>query len=308
MFVEPREKEGMGLGSLFVPYWRGASKKVAGTDLETALDALLAAARTAWPALKISNEVFLRHVAERMSPEDGAAAALRALHGSDLFLTCGCAHGDSPSIAALEQQFLVPIANHVTRSGGNHLPQADVLQELRTRLLVAPVGGAARIASYNGRGPLAGWIRVAAARLAVDMLRAQKPDSVRRDDYVDIVAPIDDPELGFVKKRYRREFTDAFRETLAALSVRDANVLRLHYLEGVSARSIGAIYGVTPRSVQQWIAGARRTILRRTRRLLADRLRLSSGQLDALMSLVQSQLDLSLHKFLRKPDEESPEK
>jgi RNA polymerase sigma-70 factor (ECF subfamily) len=269
------------------------------------LAALIATARTAWPTLKIGTDTFLRHVAERAPVADDPAAVLRALSGSDLFLACGCVAGDPAFIAALEQQFLVPIANHVTRSGVSDLATADVLQELRTRLLVAPAGGVARIASYNGRGPLAGWIRVAAARVAVDMLRALKPDSVRRDDYFEIIAPVDDPELGFVKKRYRREFTDAFRETLAALSVRDANVLRLHYLEAVSAKSIGAIYGVTPRSVQQWIAGARRTILRRTRRLLADRLRLSSAQLDALMDLVQSQLDLSLHKFLGKAEEKA---
>ena len=292
----------MALASLFVPHWRGASSKAVGPELEAVLEALVSAARSAWPGLKVSNEVFLRYLADRVQSDDDGVTTLRALHGSDLFLTCGCAHKDTASIAALEQQFLAPIADHVTRCGGNHLAKADVLQELRTRLLVAPAGGSARIASYNGKGPLAAWIRVAAARLAVDMLRAQKPDSVRRDDYLDIVAPIDDPELGFVKKRYRKEFTDAFRETLAALSVRDANVLRLHYLEAVSARSIGAMYGVTPRSVQQWIAGARRTILRRTRRRLADRLRLSSAQLDALMDLVQSQLDLSLHTFLRKPE------
>jgi RNA polymerase sigma-70 factor (ECF subfamily) len=41
----------------------------------------------------------------------------------------------------------------------------DVRQALRVRLLVE-AGGRARLADYAGRGPLRGWIGVAAARVA----------------------------------------------------------------------------------------------------------------------------------------------
>jgi RNA polymerase sigma-70 factor (ECF subfamily) len=292
----------MRLAQLFLAHLQsGPHTPPATAELEAALAALIDAGRQAWPALPVSDELFLRQLASGL-PATDLTDSLAEVHASDLFLACGCLLGDTRALAELDAHFLVQISEQLTRHEGA-VAAGDVLQELRTRVLVAREDAAPRIAGYHGRGPLMGWLRVAAARVSVDLARARRPDSVRRDDPVQLRSPSPDPELELLKRRYRHEFEEAFRATLAGLPARDANVLRLHYLEEVPTQQIGAIYGVTARSVQLWLAQARRTILLRTRRLLANRLRVSTSQLDGLMNLVQSQLDVSLHKLLEKPEQ-----
>ena len=48
----------------------------------------------------------------------------------------------------------------------------DTRQALREKLLVAAPGARPRIGEYAGRGPLQAWVRVAAVRAALDILRA----------------------------------------------------------------------------------------------------------------------------------------
>jgi len=172
-----------------------------------------------------------------------------------------------------------------------------VRQGLRVRLLVSEGGGPPRIAGYSGRGPLAGWVRMAATRLGLDLRRRERPDA-RDQDEQSIEAREDDAELQYLKTRYAAELSEALQSTLAALSARTANVLRLHYQEGMTVDAIGTMYRVSGRTVQRWLAEARRTILTETRRLLSVRLGLTDSRLDSLIGLVRSRLDISLSQYL----------
>jgi RNA polymerase sigma-70 factor (ECF subfamily) len=270
--------------------------------LEQALARLLEAARGAWPRLSISDEAFLRYVAERLVPAEPLPEQLAAIHAPDLFLACGCLQGEPAAMSAFDDRFITPLRRLAARARSPSASVDDVLQEIRARLLVARGEGAARLASYNGRGSLNAWVRVAAARLAIDLHRARSNDEGSAPADAPIRAPGDDPEIELLKQRYRPELETAFRATLAALPDRDANILRLHYLDGLTGEKIAAIYGKHPRTVKQWLAQARHTILRDTRRLLAGRLQLSASQLDAVLGLVQSQLEVSLHVLLKRPD------
>jgi len=58
------------------------------------------------------------------------------------------------------------------------------------------------------------------------------------------------------------------------------------------------MYGVSARTVEQWLTSAHRRILAETRRALADRLRLAPSELDSIMGLAQSELDLTLPSIL----------
>jgi RNA polymerase sigma-70 factor (ECF subfamily) len=269
--------------------------------LEASLSQAVAEARGIWPAIRVADDTFLRQLARGVCAEadTDVVAAIRGVHVGDLYLACGCLEQDPRALAALESHFLSKISQQLGRSEGG-VGTAEILQDLRTRILLPREDGPPRIDSYHGRGPLLGWLRVAAARVAMDQLRARRPESSHSNDDSSLRSQALDPEMALLKRSYRKEFEEAFAETLTGLSPRDANVLRLYYLEGVSAQQIGAMYGVAARSIQLWIARSRRVILRRTRRLLAERLRLSTSQLEALMSLVQSQLDVSIHGLLKK--------
>lgn len=270
---------------------------LAPANLESALVAALDAGRLAWPDVVLDPHDFVAHLAARVPEAPDLAAAVAELHAADLYLACACARGEPRALACFDDQFLAPVG----RSWRTRHRLADfadeVRQGLRVRLLVSDGGGPPRIAGYSGRGPLAAWVRMAATRLGLDLRRRERPGA-RDEDELALEARGDDPELEYLKTRYAAELNEALQTTLAALSSRTANVLRLHYQEGMTVDAIGTMYRVSGRTVQRWLAEARGTILAETRRLLSERLGLTDSRLDSLIGLVRSRLDISLSQYL----------
>src|SRR6185503_4306039 len=98
----------------------------------------------------------------------------------------------------------------------------DVMQELRAKLLLPPEP---RILHYGGRGPLLAWIRVAASRLAIDLLRSVRDDVMREPRDLDGLERVDfGPEVQLLRAAYRESFQEAISAALAGLSPRDRNL------------------------------------------------------------------------------------
>ena len=266
-------------------------------ELEAALVAAVAAGQGTWPEVALDPLDFVAHLAARVPDAPDLAVAVAGIHAADLYLACACARGEPRALAGFDERFLAAIG----RSWRSRHPLADfadeVRQLLRVKLLVSDGDGPPRIAGYSGRGPLAAWVRMAATRLGLDLRRRERPGA-RDEDELTLEARGDDPELEYLKTRYAAELNEALHTTLAALSARTANVLRLHYQEGMTVNAIGTMYRVSGRTVQRWLAEARRTILDETRRLLSERLGLTDSRLDSLIGLVQSRLDISLSQYL----------
>jgi len=265
--------------------------------LEQALAAALEAGRAAWPEVALDPLAFVAHLAAHLPDAPDLALAVADLHAADLYLACACGRAEPRALSCFDDHFLA----HVGRTWGARHRLADfadeVRQALRVRLLVSDGGGPPRIAGYSGRGPLAAWVSMAATRLGLDLRRRERPGA-RDEDELTLEARGDDPELEYLKTRYAADLKEALENTLAALSARTANVLRLHYQEGMTVDAIGTMYRVSGRTVQRWLAEARRTILAETRRLLAERLGLTDSRLDSLIGLVRSRLDISLSQYL----------
>ncbi|HKQ71118.1 MAG TPA: sigma-70 family RNA polymerase sigma factor [Polyangiaceae bacterium] len=247
----------------------------------------------------MSDETFVRYLAERMSGPGDVMSMLAAVHSADLYLACACRHGDPRAIAAFEERYVATVALHLSGSDAQPLFSQELKQTLRERVLVADSGLVPRIASYNGRGPLGGWLRMVAARIAVDLRRAEKKAG-SREAFFSLPLPTLDPELAYIKERYRREFENALESAFTALAPREGAIMRLYFLDGVGAAAIGAMYRVSSRTVQRWIASTQQTILRDTRRVLTEKLSLSTTELDSLLGLVQSQLGEGLDRYLKK--------
>jgi RNA polymerase sigma-70 factor (ECF subfamily) len=274
------------------------SAAITAAALEAALAAALDAGRAAWPDVALDPLDFAAHLGARVPDAPDLAAAIAELHAADLYLACACARGEPRALACFDDQFLAAVG----RSWGSRHRLADfadeVQQALRVRLLVGEGGAPPRIAGYSGRGPLAAWVRMAATRLGLDLRRRERAAAREDTDELTLEARGDDPELEYLKTRYAAELNEALQTTLAALSSRTANVLRLHYQEGMTVDAIGTMYRVSGRTVQRWLAEARRTILDETRRLLSERLGLTDSRLDSLIGLVRSRLDISISQYL----------
>lgn len=268
---------------------------------------LLDRGRRGWPGIDVPLHEFLEHL--RRHVRAGAAQGrspdelLELVHAEDLYLALACARGDRLAIARFEAHVLPLARKALVRWDPAFALVEEVEQLLRQKLLVPVGGAAAKIADYSGRGSLAKWVRAAAIRTAVTLQRGRREVAVDDEAIAEWSTPLSDPELDFIKKRYRAEFSGAFREALHALSAQERNVLRLHLLDGLNIDQIGQLYKAHRSTIARWIAASRQTLLEETRRLLGERLKLNRAELESLIGLLRSQLDVSINRFLARGPE-----
>jgi RNA polymerase sigma-70 factor (ECF subfamily) len=222
-----------------------------------------------------------------------------AEHAGDVALAAAAARGDASAIRRVDE-LLADLGAAVRRIDPSPAFADEVRQTVRVRLLVAD-GRAPRIAAYAGRGSLRAWLRVAAARVAIDLKRSQRTTGARADsDDVlgELVAREPDAELRHLKAMYRREWKDALAGALVALPDRDRALLRLHHVDGLRLAAIGRLYGVAESTASRWLAHAAERVGEDARDRLVARLALSTSELESVGRMVRSQLDLSISRLL----------
>ena len=80
---------------------------------------------------------------------------------------------------------------------------------------------------------------------------------------------------------------------------REANVVRLYFLERSTAEAIAGIYKVSRRTIHRWLEDVRARIKAETRRVLAEKFKVSESEFSSVLNMVESQLDLSIHGALK---------
>lgn len=268
-------------------------------DLEPLLADRLARAAAAWPTAMVEPGRFMRAIAERLAAERPAVLSVEAMKTDDLYLACGCADGDPAALAAFEAHCGVAVARAIAASGASPAEQDDLGQVVRQRLLVTPAGGGApRISTYSARGSLVSWVRVVATHEVVRVVRRVRPERTGDDALANLIAPDDDPEIGYLKRLYRGEFKRAFRAAIEALGDRERVLLAQHVLDDLSIDQVAALHRVSRATAARWLQAARAAVLDGTQRELIRRLRLSRTELASVMRLIESQLEVSLSGLL----------
>lgn len=267
--------------------------------LEELLHTLWETGRHAWPEVQLPPWRFAGHLGSRLA--SGAdMARLAAVHVADLYLACACAYGEPKALETFERH-LLPVATEALLRGGPDRAWVDeVLQVLRQKLFLGSEDSLPKVGDYSGLGPLRSWVRAAAVRTATDLRRAEPrtvPYAQPELEELDLLTT--DPELEFLKSRHRREVKEAFTRAIEALSDRELNVLRFYLVDGLNIDRIGQLYGTHRATAARWIAAARARLLEESRRILGERLRMTQGELDSLIRLVRSNLDLSIVRHLK---------
>jgi RNA polymerase sigma-70 factor (ECF subfamily) len=178
------------------------------------------------------------------------------------------------------------------------------VQELRAKLFVASGARPARIAEYSGRGSLEGWLRVVAIRVAVDAAeKAKQFNKMSNDEEAADQALLGaaDPELAYIKSQHRGEFASAFRDAMTTLTGEERTLLRLYLIDKLNIAEIGALTHIHRATVARHIASCRERMLGETRARLRARLGCTDSEVESMIGLLQSQLDVSLHAYLRTP-------
>jgi RNA polymerase sigma-70 factor (ECF subfamily) len=245
-----------------------------------------------WPRVTVTVDELAAHLARLGITSDTHA------HADDIYLACACAAGDAHAIATFEHEFAPVIAAAVRRldSAGDFVD--EVTQVIRERLLVAAPGEPPRIADYSGQGPLQAWVRIAAMRIAMNMLRDRKKNVLVDDErFFEVVAHHAGAAPGSAE-RYREAATEAVRAAFAALTLRERNLLRMHHLHGLTVDDLAPTLGVHRATVARWIAAARERLLSETRAALASRLDVGDATLDSILQGIASQVEISVVRML----------
>lgn len=253
----------------------------------------LEAAERATPGVAADSAEFLTLLQERLATAADPEGELSALHVEDLYLAWALGRGDRAAFARFERDFVALLATQIK---GVAAEAGELEQQVRTRLFVPSAGQPARITQYSGRGPLGGWLRMIATRCLLDLRRARDSEQTRRE--LDSPSVPTDPELDYLKLRYAADFKVALEAALAQLDARQVTLLKLSFIEQLSASAIGVMYGVSSRTVQRWLVDLRDAVRVSTRRTLQARIALSTPELESLLGLIDSQLSLSLHRAL----------
>jgi RNA polymerase sigma-70 factor (ECF subfamily) len=250
----------------------------------------------------VTDDHFLAYLAQRVPSSGAAVDWLGNVQVEDLYLSCACAGGNPEALTAFESRILPQVSSAIARIDPSPTFIAEVQQQIRRKLLVGETSQPPKIADYAGFGPLVHWLRAVAVRTGLnhERSRGRQDRPVPDEVLLKLPAQAGDLELEYLKRRYRGDFTESFRKALASLSSQERNILRLHFVDGLGFAQVGAAYQVDKSTISRWVAKSRRALLERTRADLAERLKLNSRELDSLMDLVQSQLELSINTLLRR--------
>jgi RNA polymerase sigma-70 factor (ECF subfamily) len=263
-------------------------------ELEQLLGEMVAEAHGALEGLEIEEDWLLARFASRL-PEGPITAALKRLRPADLALASLCAEGDQRAIAWATARYREPLRRALSQKGFDDVAD-DVLQQAMERAFVGPDPD---IVSYAGRGSLGRWLQTLALRTALNQRRGHRRELLYDDDRLfERATDHDDPEVENLKRLYRGEFKRAFQRAFACLDTRQRNLLRYLYLDHLNIDDVGRIYGVHRATVARWRTQARDRLNRETRRIFASEHRLSAKELDSIVHLIESQMEVSLSRIL----------
>jgi RNA polymerase sigma-70 factor (ECF subfamily) len=269
---------------------------------QAALAAQWDVAREAWPDLHVAPDRFARELARRIGPHatgPATLAAVAATRGSDVYLAIACCDGDEPAIGRFDDMIGRELRQVGIKLRASPDQTAELQAELRRLLLIDDGERGAALRDYAGRGDLRSYLRVMATRAMIRAInRGRREIAVDDGEFFDRMLPQDDPELGFLRAQYRDTVDAALRAALSGLDARSRALLRYQLIDGWSIDQVGKLYGVHRATAARWLTDAREVLGEIIRTELAARLQIATEDVDSIVRLVQSRVDMSLDRLL----------
>ena len=253
-----------------------------------------------WPSIKLTPEQYERHCR--------TICGLRPLeelreYAADIYLCCACAQQDPVAQQVFEREAEPMVRGAVARVCHDGEFVRETLQELWKKLLAGPDS---KVIEYSARGPLQAWLRIAAARLAIDRRRAKNIVEKRETDLGEVMADQGfGPESTLTRVRFCEPFREALHSAIAELPKKERNLLRMHIQGRCSIDQIGRAYGVHRATAARWLEQSKVRIARAVRtRLEVAGTRLTDSEFQSVARVVGGELELGLSAL---PIEEAAE-
>jgi RNA polymerase sigma-70 factor, ECF subfamily len=268
------------------------------------LNASTAKAQAAWPSVSCPPGGFLCHLAEKADPGEQLATALAKLHVSDLYLAYAAGLGVASAVHAFDSIAMKDI-NAAVRRMVDADAVSEIKQTIRVHLLLRNERDRPRVHDYGGTGPLAGWVRVTAVRLALASKKQGREVAVgdqalqeAQNTADPLLEKATDPELEMLRSRYASELKAALHRALFALADEQRTVLRMHYNEGLSLEELAKVFAVHRATVARWLQSARIELRDRMKEMLRAHLSLREDEAESLLGLVDSRFNASMVRVL----------
>ncbi|MGQ0505399.1 MAG: sigma-70 family RNA polymerase sigma factor [Myxococcaceae bacterium] len=270
-------------------------------SLDEVIQCAIATARTAHPFLNVDPSHFTHHLARHFRQESGRSVqqVLESLHHADIFLSLAALSGDAVALAELEQRTVAQCARVARRMRLSSTDADELVQAVRMRLLVSGESELPKLQEYSGRGPLALWIRSMAVRLALNAQRGKHEIPLSAEVWQRWPADGLDAELSLLRARFKADFKEAFDGAFGVLTVPERNLLRLHLLDDLTIDSLAVLEGAHRATVARRIVRGKAILEKETKRRLCQKLRISLDEIEELMLLARSQLDVSVRRLLQ---------
>jgi len=260
---------------------------------------MLARAESRWPGIAVERGAFIAHLAGSLRSDLSLEQALQRLRIEELYLSFACARGDEQAIAIFLSEFLRPAATSLLNLKLRENEREEILQLVQYRLLVSEESRPARILSFAAWAPLKSWLRATILNLALNQIRDRKRDLLfEASEYVEVPATTGNLELEHFKQLYQDEFKQCFRQAVLKLEPHQRNLLRLHYLAGMSIDRLAGIYNIHRATAARRLQRIRQILVEDTRDIMSARLGLSGPRLESILEIALSRLDVSIHDML----------
>lgn len=264
-----------------------------GTRMAQAIMEAFERCQRRFPTVRLPIEVYEARINEILSPglgptdEAAKAETFAKIHHEDLYLAIACSHNDRVAWEHFADDYAPLLRNFAAQACRNSSESEDLAQEITARLL----RDKERLAGYNGRGSLAGWLRVIVSHAAIDRFRRtnrltsleelqergseavpQNPEKRKEDETLD--------------SRWGPVFTRVAADCLRRLPARDRLLLCLYYLQNVSLKDLGRQFGIHEATASRWLERIRRDMRKQVERELRKKHGLGSTEIESLWKWV----------------------
>lgn len=295
----------MRLAQLFLQQGtRAANAAHASTEeLERALCKMVEVGRARWPQIPLSTEDFVQFLAMQLPAESADPAELLSLRAGELYLVRALGLGHPAALVAFETDYMPEVRRTLLRLGTPEPLIEDVIQTLYSQLIErqnTPQGVEVSRQGYAGRGELKGWLCTCAVHQAGRLQQRDRREvELLQAPAVLLADQGKGPELALLTGEVKELFEAAFREAVAALTSRERNLLRYHFLSGLSIDQIGSIYRVHRATAARWVVQAREHLATQTRKRFQAAASMHDKSFSEILELVHSQLSLNLASLLK---------
>ena len=264
---------------------------------------VMAAGALRWPGLGVGVDQLEQYLNERVA----SAESLTPVIASDLFLAFACLANVPNAVQLFHStydQIVMTTARHFDKSGAL---TDELWQRVAEVLFVGRGGRPPRIADYHGRGPLSAWVRTCARRMALRLAKVDNAEALMtREALADEISDACDQELALLKSHYGELFRQELLAALNELPAKDRMLLQLHLVAGLSTTRIAKMYHLNQSSVSRQLQRAATNTFTIIKQRVNLRLGVATAELESLLDLARSHIELSLSNLDDTLQDESP--